>query len=429
MTPRNWQADFEQRLSRSTGILELMNDLGRSMAQGNMLMMGGGNPALIPEVTAIWRARLEALASTPAEVDRMLGIYGSPQGNPDVLEALAGLLNRHFDWGVTEEHIAVTGGGQTAFFFLFNLLAGMGPREGKPKKILFPIMPEYIGYADQALHQGMYVGLPPLVESSGDGTFKYRIDFDRLDITDEVAALCVSRPTNPTGNVLTDEEMRRLDALADRHGIPLIVDNAYGAPFPDILFTEAQPIFTERTILTMSLSKLGLPGVRTAFVVGPPEIIRAVAGMNAVVSLANNNIGQTIIRPMLEDDSILRISQDLVRPYYARRSRQTIDWLREAFGDRIPLEIHRSEGALFLWLRFPDLPVRASALYERLKHRRVLVVPGHYFFFGLEAPHPHDGQCIRVTFSQSEETVQEGIAILADEVRQIYAEGRKRNCG
>ncbi len=47
--------------------------------------------------------------------------------------------------------------------------------------------------------------------------------------------ICVSRPTNPTGNVITDEELLKLDAL-NQHGIPLVIDNAYGVPFPGIIF-------------------------------------------------------------------------------------------------------------------------------------------------------------------------------------------------
>ncbi|MEA7931692.1 aminotransferase class I/II-fold pyridoxal phosphate-dependent enzyme, partial [Salmonella enterica subsp. enterica serovar Montevideo] len=41
-------------------------------------------------------------------------------------------------------------------------------------------------------------------------------------------------PTNPTGNVITDEELMKLDRLANQHNIPLVIDNAYGVPFPGI---------------------------------------------------------------------------------------------------------------------------------------------------------------------------------------------------
>ncbi len=50
-------------------------------------------------------------------------------------------------------------------------------------------------------------------------------------MTEETGMICVSRPTNPTGNVITDEELIKLDALANQHGVPLVIDNAYGVPF------------------------------------------------------------------------------------------------------------------------------------------------------------------------------------------------------
>ncbi|SPW38574.1 class I and II aminotransferase [Escherichia coli] len=60
------------------------------------------------------------------------------------------------------------------------------------------------------------------------------VDFEHLHIGEETGMICVSRPTNPTGNVITDEELLKLDALANQHGIPLVIDNAYGVPFPGI---------------------------------------------------------------------------------------------------------------------------------------------------------------------------------------------------
>ena len=66
--------------------------------------------------------------------------------------------------------------------------------------------------------------------------FKYSIDFKCLNIDENIGAICVSRPTNPSGNVLTNEEMEQLHDLAEANDIPLIIDNAYGAPFPKYYF-------------------------------------------------------------------------------------------------------------------------------------------------------------------------------------------------
>lgn len=409
-------SQFGQSLGPGSGIIELMDDLSKAIAQGGMLMMGGGNPAIIPAVVDVFRERMRAIVDS-SDFDRMIGVYEPRQGNPRVLAALAGLLQTRFGWDISTRNLAVTGGGQTAFFLLFNLLAGK--HADGPRRILFPLAPEYIGYANQGLTANMFTAIPPVVEHDDEGFFKYRIDFDRLAIDKSVAAICVSRPTNPTGNVLTDGEMRRLADLAAAHDIPFIIDNAYGAPFPDIIFEDVKPLWNEHTILTMSLSKLGLPGTRTAFLAGPPAIVDAVSSANCIVTLANNNVGQYLVRGMFEDGSILSLCQEHIRPYYESRARQAVAWVRAAFG-KTPVEIHRPEGALFLWLWFPALPIPSSQLYERLKARHVIVVPGHYFFFGLAEPHPHEHECIRMTYSQDLAIVQEGIGIIADEVRTLY---------
>jgi len=182
-----------------------MDDLGKAMARGDMLMLGGGNPASIPEVNALWNQRIKDLAQEEEELARALGNYDTPQGNPAFLDALADFLNRHYDFGISSENIAVTNGSQTAMFNLMNMLGGTG-EDGIMRKILFPLVPEYIGYADQHLESEAFLAVKPKLEMIGDHRFKYHIDFDALEkLTDPLGAVCVSRPTNPSGNVLTDE--------------------------------------------------------------------------------------------------------------------------------------------------------------------------------------------------------------------------------
>lgn len=120
----------------------------------------------------------------------------------------------------------------------------------------------------------MFRGIRPGIRMLDGHTFKYVIDFDRLDIRPETAAVCMSRPTNPTGNVVTDEELDRLREMASRAGVPLMIDNAYGPPLPNICFVPVKPAWDENMILTMSLSKIGLPGTRTGIVIARPDVIR-----------------------------------------------------------------------------------------------------------------------------------------------------------
>ena len=216
--------------------------------------------------------------------------------------------------------------------------------------------------------------------------------------------------------MLTDDEITRLAQIARERDIPLIIDNAYGAPFPNIVFGEVTPAWGENIVLTYSLSKLGLPGTRTGIVIGPPEITSAICSLNAVAGLANGNIGQVLVTEMLRDDRIAHVSQNVVRPFYQTKSEEAQQIVR----DLLPagtFRVHVSEGALFLWI-WLDIAISTAELYERLKARGVLVVPGEYFFYGLEAPWDHQSQCIRMTFSMPTETVRAGVEILAEEIRK-----------
>ena len=71
-----------------------------------------------------------------------------------------------------------------------------------------------------------------------------------------------------------------------------------------------------------------------------------------------------------------------------------------------------------------DLPITSKELYARLKKRGVIVVSGHYFFFGDDANQdawPHRDECLRINHSQPDEVVQEGLRIIAEEINACYA--------
>jgi valine--pyruvate aminotransferase len=419
-------SQFGQKLTGHSGILELMDDLGRAMTiDPHMRMLGGGNPAAVPEMQALVRERMEELLDEGDSFDRMLANYDPPQGNPRFLRALAALLQREFGWDIGPQNIAITSGGQSAFFYLFNLLGGAFGN-GRQRKVLLPLAPEYIGYADQGIAPDLFLSCRPRVEWPGgreSRVFKYRIDFGAVEEAlrrGDIGAIAVSRPTNPTGNVLTDEEVSRLAALAENCNIPLILDNAYGAPFPGVLFVPAKPFWAPNVILTLSLSKLGLPGTRTGIVIAPEPIAAAMGSMTAIVGLSNGTLGQQLVLPWIEDGSILQFGPQILRPFYETKSREAIGWAREAFaGAGVEWSMHASEGAFFHWLCLPELRIPTRELYQRLKAREVLIVPGEYFFYGLGEDWGHRHECLRLNFSRPGQIVREGLQIIADEAAKV----------
>ncbi|HJP05015.1 MAG: valine--pyruvate transaminase [Chromatiales bacterium] len=410
-------SEFGERFTRRTGARELMDDLGAALASDHQIsMLGGGNPAHIPELEAVFVTELRRVVDDEREYRRMLANYPSPVGEERFRATLAELLANEYGWKLSARNIALTNGSQASFFMLFNLLAGRQSGGGF-KRILFPLTPEYIGYEDVGLSEGMLTALKPGIEEIDARTFKYHLDFDALAIGDDIAAVCVSRPTNPSGNVLTDGEIDRLVELAAASDVPLIIDNAYGLPFPQILFTDIRPVWNDNIIMCMSLSKLGLPGLRTGIVVANEEVVEALGAMNSVLSLAVPTVGAVLLQELVASGRILEISREIIQPFYARKVQEALNWVHE-YLEGTNYRVHKPEGALFLWLWFPGLPISSDELYRRLKARDVLVLSGHHFFPGFDEPWRHRDECLRVTYSQDSESVRVGISAIADEVRR-----------
>jgi len=409
---------FAQRFSSKSGIVQLMEDLGSAMADADsVLMLGGGNPGHIPEVQQYFIERMQRILEDPSEFASIIGNYDPPQGLKSFIEAVAELFRRQYGWDISSDNIALTAGSQSAFFLLFNMFAGEFP-DGRKRQILLPMAPEYIGYSDVGLTDQLFVSRKPSIEKLDARFFKYHVDFASLNIDDSINAMCISRPTNPTGNVITDTEVSSLLSLCTENDIPLIIDNAYGAPFPNIIFSDAKPIWTEQVILCLSLSKLGLPGVRTGIVIANEGIIKTLASMNAIINLAQGSFGPSLALDLVRSGEIISLSDHVIKRYYQNKAEAAISWICEAMTG-LEYFIHKPEGAIFLWLWFPELPISSMELYERLKRKGVLIIPGDYFFPGLDEDWPHKQQCIRLTYSQDGKVVRKGINIIADEIRSL----------
>ncbi len=417
---------FGQFLSSGSGILTLMDDIDQSLVDSsNIHLLGGGNPARIPQVQETFRSAMTSLLVDGERFERLTGDYDGPQGDARFNQNLASLLQERYGWNVGPKNIAITNGSQSSFYALFHLFAG--DFQQKPaRRILLPLAPEYIGYVDVGLGQQLFRAFRPSIELRGDREFKYRIDFERLDITSDIGAIAVSRPTNPTGNVLTDNEISKLRELANTNHIPLIIDSAYGAPFPNIVFPQVATVWDENIIICLSLSKLGLPGLRTGIVVAHEKVIRAVTAANAILSLAPGSAGPGLVSDMVADRSILDLSDNVIRPYYRQRVKQAVSWVNTAL-EGYPCRVHTPEGAIFLWLWFEGLPITSETLYQRLKSRGVLVIAGEHFFPGLEGEWGHRHECIRISYAQDPASVEAGIYIIGEEVARAYDSAKAKS--
>ena len=285
--------------------------------------------------------------------------------------------------------------------------------DGSWRSIHLPLAPEYIGYGDIGLSDHFLHRHPTQYRAAGDHLFKYHVDFSHLAAAGEIGALCVSRPTNPTGNVLTDAEMTHLDDIARGQDIPLIVDGAYGLPFPQhrVYRCHAPP---ERQHHTPPPLPVQTGPARRAHrhVIARDDIIRAFQRQYH----RQPGLRQIGLRPWPGTVRQRRDSSPepgLHRPALPRAFTADRAVVSRAAGRLVPHP--QTRGAIFLWLWFEDLPITSQELYQRLKRRgaggaRAQLLRRHRP--GLA----HRHQCLRVSQRPGSEAVRRRVAIIAEEV-------------
>ncbi|WMY95304.1 MAG: valine--pyruvate transaminase [Arsenophonus sp.] len=404
---------FGKKFANPSNIYNLMKDLNDGLHKPNIIMLGGGNPAYIPKIDQYFQKLLIEMAIN-GQLNKALCNYDEPQGKNIIREKLADSLNENLNWNINASNIVLTNGSQNTFFYLFNIIAGFC-KNGIKHKILFPLIPEYIGYSDIGLEHDIFISKKPKIKILPNGYFKYKINFKSLEITDDIGAICISRPTNPTGNMIADKEIIKLDTLAKNNTIPLLIDSAYGIPFPGIIFNKGTAIWNENIILSMSLSKLGLPGCRCGIVIANKYIINIISNMNSITSLSPGSIGPALILEILKRQDLFTLSKEIIKPFYEEKVNETIKIIRRYILKNHCL-IHKPEGGIFLWLWFRNLPITTKTLYARLKKRNVFMVPGNYFFPGLNENWHHKNECMRMNYILPLEKIEKAISILADEI-------------
>lgn len=418
---------FGQKFAADSGISALMDDLGTALeVDPSLLFMGGGNPGHVEAVQGEVAARLQRLLEDRDRRRQVLGVYQSPQGDRACREALARWLRQQCGWTLDADHIAIANGSQSAFFVLANLFAGPAD-DGSAGTLHLPLSPEYVGYRDAGLSRNFFTAARPRIETREDGFFRYRTDLEQA-MPASTRALCLSRPCNPTGGVINDAELAAIDERARAMGVPLILDGAYGFPFPGLVYTDAAAHWNDNTILLLSLSKLGLPGLRTGIVIARPDIARAYARASTVISLACGTVGPALLTDLLEGNTLGNLCEKAIQPFYRERRRLALEKLWQGLQG-LPVRIHEADGAFFLWLWCEGLPISSAELYQRLKARGVVVLPGQDFFIGLDDHWAHRHECLRLSYAGDLETISAGCALVADELQRVYGTAGQRDNG
>ncbi|MDZ8183735.1 MAG: valine--pyruvate transaminase [Nostoc sp. ChiSLP02] len=410
------------QMSNLTGVRAIMKDIIETLRAGSgqqFINLSAGNPLILPEVEQLWRdCTAQLLASS--EYGEVVCRYGSSQGYAPLIEAIANDFNKRYGLKLGDRNIFITPGSQTLYFYAANVFGGY-TSTGELKQIVLPLSPDYTGYGGICLEPKALVAYKPTLDIDAPAhRFKYRPDFSQLTISENTGCVIFSRPCNPTGNVLTDEEVKKIAALASPYNLPVLIDSAYAPPFPSLNFTEMTPVFGDNILHCMSLSKAGLPGERIGIAIGDEKWIEVLECFQANASLHSSRYGQAIAALAINSGALVEISQTVIRPFYQNKFAVLESSLEQAMPKNLPWFLHRGEGAIFAWLWLENLPITDWEFYQELKQVGVIIVPGSTFFPGLHEEWAHKHQCFRISLTGSDEEIVTGMQRLAKVAEQAY---------
>ncbi len=338
---------------------------------------------------------LRELLDDPAAVEELLNTeldYPQANGIVELRERIAALYP-----GATPEHVLVTVGCAEANFITLQTLLTAGDE-------MVVMLPNYMQIWGLGHNFGLRVRTFHLREERG-----WAPDLDQLHeaVTERTRLIAVCNPNNPTGYILTGEEMDAIVAAAGRVGAWLLADEVYSGA--ERLTDTQTPSFWGRydKVLAMnSLSKAyGLPGLRLGWVVGPADVVDEIWARHEYTTISAtmlaNRLAAVALSPQVRPRLIQRARD------YIRRGFPILDgWLESHEGI---FALVPPQAAAIAFVRY-HLDVNSTELVERLIHEKsVLIVPGDHF--GLD-------HCLRVSFGLPPDYLRAGL----DRIHELIVE-------
>ncbi len=317
--------------------------------------------------------------------------YTQSLGLPDLRDAITAHYGATYGVSVDPDDIVVTQGTSPAMLLLFGALLDPGDEVVMPDPC-YPAYPNYVSFLG---------GVPKLIRTHADEGFRYRLDELRAAIGPRTRAIMITSPSNPTGHVLSPDDMKALAQLAEETGVYIASDEIYhGLNFcgPDHTILE----YTDRAFVLNGFSKAyAMTGWRLGYLIAPREFVRPAEKIQQNFFLAANAFVQQagVVALTQAGPDVTRM-----RELYDERRRFLVPALREA-GLRIDCE---PCGAFYVFADASAWGSDSLDLCRRmLEEAGVACAPGVDFGPGGEG-------FLRFSYATSMERLEEGARRIAE---------------
>jgi len=308
---------------------------------------------------------IRALLDDEAQIEELLNTeltYPQANGLVELRERIAALYP-----GANADNVLVTVGCAEANFITLQTLLAAGDE-------MVVMLPNYMQVWGIGQNFGFRVRAFHLQEERG-----WAPDLDELDavVSDRTKLIAVCNPNNPTGYILTQEEMDAIVAAAERVGAWLLADEVYSGA--ERLADAQTPSFWgryDRVLAMNSVSKAyGLPGLRIGWVVAPADTVDEIWARHEYVTISTTMLSNKLASVALSPEVRSRLIQR-TREYIRRGFPVLEEWLKSHEG---MFTLVPPQAAAIAFARY-HLDVNSTEMVERLmREKSVLIVPGDHF--------------------------------------------------
>ena len=330
------------------------------------------------------------------EISRILDMeiyYGYTTGDPKLLSAIASWYPEK----INESNILVTNGSAEANFLIgWTLL--------EPDDEVVMVLPNYMQVPGLAKNLGAKVKTIHLKESLG-----WHLDLDELAsmVNDKTKLISICNPSNPTGAVMTDEEMQSIAEIAEKHGAYIHSDEVYRGSELGGKETKSFVHFYDKSIISCGLSKsFAHPGLRIGWLVASPDIIQSIWTRKDYTTLCASVISQEIgtkIMSLPTRNKILGRSSEMLTENLVL-FQSWVDSHKELFTFVPP----KAGGMAFVGY---NMDINSTEFVHKLRvDQSVLIVPGDCY--GM------DGY-LRFGIGANQDYLSEGLELVSDCIKSL----------
>ncbi|MEW6110164.1 MAG: aminotransferase class I/II-fold pyridoxal phosphate-dependent enzyme [Nitrospirota bacterium] len=352
----------------------VMDILVKARAMPDAVHMEVGEPDL-PPPGRVTEAYIKAIKDKQFH-------YTASKGLKELREKISEYYCRKYNVSVSPERIIITPGTSGAFLVVFALLTDSGRR-------LVLSDPSYPCYRNFAY----FLRTDPVFVPVGKDT-NYEISPKTALIPDNAGALVVSSPSNPMGNLYSEESIKELVRLSEERGFRFISDEIYhGLVYGGQEHTALE--FSDKVVVINSFSKyFCMPGFRVGWMILPEELVRKAEIIAQNIFIAANTPAQYAAVEAFDDEYL-----GYVRNTYKQRRDFLYNELKDIFQiDAVP------DGAFYIWAdisRYSNDSLRFCR--QLLDEKSVAVTPGVDFGNNRTAHH------MRFAYTQDISRLKEGV--------------------